>query len=124
LLLHEKDAPLKELLKVTCMDLLLKQVLITKMISRESRARDKKWQIKYIIRGKNFLNYFAQQYENVFLSPYQQSRSIQIQLDQLIRIGFERSKNQQNYISLVLRSENIRPYLRKISSKKYSEVFR
>ncbi|MBP6311194.1 MAG: hypothetical protein KA408_02925 [Flavobacteriales bacterium] len=114
LMLEDDKADLKELLKTTFMDLLLKQVIeITTISKQSSSSRDKVRYYKYVIRGKNFLKYRPLEHEIVYLSPYQKSSSIKILFQHLIRMGFQNSKSESKYISAVRQSTNINHYFTK-----------
>ena len=108
LILESENADLKELLKITFMDLLLKQVLEIITISKKtSSSRDKIRNYKYVLRGENYQNYKPHEYELVYLSPYQKSSSIKVLFQHLIRMGFQNVKNEAKYFSTVRRSQNI-----------------
>lgn len=113
LLIEDIKAELKELLKITFMDLLLKQVIEIKRVSKKSHIRDKVRYYKYVVRGKNFLNYSPLTHELAFLSPYQKSSSIKILFQHIIRMGFENAKSESKYISAVRQSKNIQHYFTK-----------
>jgi hypothetical protein len=59
LLLEGKEVKLRDLLKVTLMDLFLKQVLQTTEIANTSHTGSETFSNTYIIRGNNFLVYNA-----------------------------------------------------------------
>ncbi|MHB1278691.1 MAG: hypothetical protein ACYC1Q_09845, partial [Bacteroidia bacterium] len=63
LLLEDKNASIKELLKITFMDLLLKQVLELTTISKQASRREAVRYYKYVNRGKNFGKYTALKHE-------------------------------------------------------------
>lgn len=114
LLLEEKKANIKELLKITFMDLLLKQVIeITTVSKQPSSRRDKVRSYKYVVRSKNFLNYKPLEHEIVYLSPYQKSSSLKVLFQHLIRTGFQNAKSESKYVSAVRRSPNIHFYFTK-----------
>ena len=114
LVLEDKNVDLKELLKITFMDLLLKQVIeITTITKQSSSSRDKVRYYKYVVRGKNFLKYRPIEHEIVYLSPYQKSSSIKVLFQHLIRMGFQNAKSEAKYFSAIRQSPNINYYFTK-----------
>lgn len=113
LLLEDKKADIKELLKITFMDLLLKKVIEITTVSKQSSSRDKVRYYKYVVRGKNFLKYRPLEHEIVYLSPYQKSSSIKILFQHLIRMGFQNAKSESKYVSAVRQSRNVNYYFTK-----------
>lgn len=114
LLLEDKKADIKELLKITFMDLLLKQVLeITTVAKQSSSSRDRVRYYKYIKRGKNFSKYRPLDHEIVYLSPYLKSSSIKILFQHLIKMGFQNAKTETHYILSVRNSPSINSHFTK-----------
>jgi len=107
-ILFGNKAPLKELLKFTFMDLLLKNVLEITTISRQPSSMEEVRDYQYVVRGHTYTLYKPAAHELAFLSPFQSSGSIQILLHLLIRIGFQNSGSQSRYISKVTKSRNLR----------------
>lgn len=111
LILEGKNVSLKELLKTTFMDLLLKQVIeITTVSKQSSSSQNKVRYYKYIVKGEGFLKFRPLIHEHVFISPYLKSSSIKILLQHLIRMGFQNSKSESAFISSLLQSPNLNSY--------------
>lgn len=110
LLLEDKKASLKDLLKTTFMDLLLKQTMEIKIYSKQLHKRHPVRYYKYITRGKNFDVYTPQKHELIFISPYHKSSSIKILFQHLVQIGYQNSKSESKYRTAVIQSPNINQY--------------
>lgn len=110
LLLEGKNAGIKELLKITFMDLYLKQVIEITTVSTQASSRDKIRYNKYVVRGKNFSSYKPHQHELVYLSPYQKSSSIKVLFQHLVQMGFQNAISESKYISVVRKSPTISNY--------------
>lgn len=123
-LLEGKKADIKELLKTTFMDLLLKQVLVIECVSKKISTRDDVRVYKYIARGKNFLMYKSSAHEWVYLSPFYKSSSIKILFQHLIRMGFQNAKTDARYIASVIKSPNVNYYFRKNLFQKLFGAYR
>lgn len=108
LVLEGKDADIKELLKITFMDLLLKQVVeIITVPKQSSSSRATVRNYKYVVKGKNFYKYNPKQHELVYLSPYLKSNSIRILFQHLVRMGFQNASSESKYRRSVTHSPNI-----------------
>ena len=70
IILKDKDTRLKEVLKVTLMDLLLKQVLKIEEVYKQTGRTDEQRLYEYIETGKNVRFYNALPHENVFLNIF------------------------------------------------------
>lgn len=111
LILKGKKASIKELLKATFIDLLLKRVLEITTAAKES-SNSERGSYKYIIRGKKFHKHQVAKHETVYLSPYQKSKSIKILFQHLIRMGIQNARSERKFIAAVRQSPNINNYFR------------
>jgi hypothetical protein len=106
ILLQGKKAKLKDLLKVTLMDLLLKQALQTLEIENSG---DKSGTTNtYVIAGSNFKRYNYLPHEEVFLRPYLQTPGNQILFSNLVKIGYENTEYARYFVRLVFQNEKTR----------------
>ena len=112
LIIEGKNSSINELLKITFMDLLLKQVLEIQIISKQAHSREKIRHYKYIIRGQNFSKYKFAKHELVFLNPYFTSSSIKILFQHLIRMGFQNAVSEKHYIKLIKDSKKLEKYFK------------
>lgn len=98
LLLKGKRASLKDLLKGTFMDLLLRQVITT-----EEEVVGKKRRL-FVMAGKSFSSYRYHQHDLVFLQPFFENRKIRLSFGDLVRGGYERAGGAKKFIRSILRS--------------------
>lgn len=110
LILEDKKADLRELLKITFMDLLFKEVLEIKIIEKQSSRGDRVRYYRYVVKGKNFESYRPLYHEMVYLSPFYKSSSLQILLQHLVRMGFENAKSESALHAAIYQSPNISQY--------------
>ncbi|WP_394759092.1 hypothetical protein [Flavobacterium sp.] len=87
----------RELLKITFIDLLLKQVLKTFEIERKPHSRDEIRVYKYVGIGQNFKSYNAENHENFFLSTFENDNTIEILFRNLVKIGYQNSRTLSNF---------------------------
>lgn len=89
------QVPVKELLKHTFMDLLLKQVLMTEDVERQRHMRDPVTTYKYVSAGKNFKGYASLPHELAFLLPFQRNSDTRLLFKNCVQVSYEnaRSKN-------------------------------
>ncbi|MEM0543537.1 hypothetical protein WFZ85_13010 [Flavobacterium sp. j3] len=91
-LLTKPGATHNELLKLTFIDLLFKQVLKTYEVERRPHYRDKLKVYTYVSIGKNFETYTSLNHERVFLSSFVSDTSIEILFSNLVKIAYQKSK--------------------------------
>jgi hypothetical protein len=72
-------ASLKDLLKYTLLDLLMKKVLVAE------EEGDEESKVHYLRRGENFLSYHAEAHEHPFLKLFEDDPDIVLTRDQLIK---------------------------------------
>jgi len=107
LVLHGTKAPLKELLKVTFMDLLIKKALKTTKANYRPSKYDRVQVITYVVPGRNFLEYKPLLHENFFLNPFWKNITLQIIFRQLVKIGYQNSQSKKHCQELIYRSSTI-----------------
>lgn len=96
LLLRKGDiTPKFEMLKLTLMDLLLKQVLRIETEEHQSNSRDPVRALQYVMPGENFKGYAALPHELVYLTDFQKSKDLRMSFRDCVRIGFENSESEK-----------------------------
>jgi len=107
-LLEERNADLKLLLKVTLMDLLLKQVLATDLENRRF-DNDKAEKIinGHLTRGEAFHTYIARPHEEVYLRPFRSAGTNAVPFRRLVGIGLDRAGHQRQYQNLCLHGDGL-----------------
>ena len=103
-----EKAPLRDLLKYTLMDLLLKQVLIIEEVQRQPNPRDPIRTYKYITTGKNFITYPFKSHETVFTSIFQENVEIKLLFRNLVKVAYQRAKSERFYYPLLINNENLK----------------
>ena len=99
---------LKDLMKYTFMDLLLKKVIEIKEVRRKAHPRDR--QIRtytYVVSGKNFNKYKPKNHESIYLSPFLKNISIQILFKHFIKMSYDSANGNWNYIKLIRSNREI-----------------
>ncbi len=104
---------LKDLMKYTFMDLLLKKVIEIKEISKKSHPRDKYIRTyTYVVAGKNFSRYKPKNHELIYLSPFIKNQSIQILFKHFIKIAYDTSNKAWGYKKLTRSNREINQYFK------------
>jgi hypothetical protein len=103
-----KEATLKDMLKYTLMDLLLKQVLIIEEVERQPSKRDLIRVYKYISVGKKFSAYKCMPHELVFLFAYRKNSSIRILFRNCVKIGYENAQSGKEFNKLIMSSRELK----------------
>lgn len=119
MLVIDSSCSLKDMMKYTFMDLLLKRVIEIKVENTRVLARDKyakKVEViksyNYVIKGKNFDKYNPKVNELIFLAPYQKSTSIKILFKHLVKMAYENAGSSKSFKSSVLNSKNLKDLLK------------
>lgn len=107
LVLQGENASIKELLKVTFMDLLLKQVIRTIEVHRQPSSRDTVRIYNYVEAGKNFFTYQPLPHDDIFLAPFQKGDDVQILFRHLVKIGYQNAKSESKLHNILRQSPNI-----------------
>lgn len=105
--LQGKSASLRELLKVTFMDLLLKQVLKTIDIQRNTRSNSRIRNYQYVCVGKNFNSHRPLPHETIFLAPFQRNKNVEILFRHVVKLGYENAKSEAKLHAKLSKSPNI-----------------
>lgn len=103
LLTEGKRVPLKDLLKVTMMDLLLKQILKTIEVPNGANETTS-FSNTYVVAGNNFSYEKAAAHEKVFLAPFHKDRKAEILFNNLVKVGYQKAGSEKGYNKLVRNS--------------------
>ncbi|NQX82263.1 MAG: hypothetical protein HRT66_09765 [Flavobacteriaceae bacterium] len=114
MLIINSDCSLKNMIKFTFMDLLLKIILEIKTENRRVLKRDKYSKkvvviehYNYVTKGKNFNKYTAKEYELIFLEPYLKNPLIKILFKDLVKMSYKNSVSGKSFKKKILNSKNI-----------------
>lgn len=102
LMLTNSDCSLKELLKVTFMDLLFKRVLQNVSVTSQPHPLTSAYTSNYISQGINFNNYFSKSYEQVFTDPFIGREDLEILFRHLVKMGYQNSRGEAKYKRLII----------------------
>lgn len=109
-LIEGKKVTLKNLMKYTFMDLVLKQVLVVKesVNTYKSGRGYREVRSKYVIKGKNFDNYKYTSYENIYLSVFHKSPELKAVLTKLIKVAYEAVSSEKEYRKSIINTSPIK----------------
>lgn len=99
------SASLKELLKFTMMDLLLKKVLDIETL--EDELDEEGNPLKIIKKGSEFDNYQALPHELPFAEPFQKSSDLEVLFKDLIKIVYEKVRSKTSYVFKYLMESDV-----------------
>lgn len=108
LLLYGAASSLKDLLKVTFMDLILKKVIQTVDYFRTPKGNQKPRFYKYIMIDKNFASYQPKLHELVFLTPFYVNAHEKILFRHLIAKGYHNSKSKHHFQDLIVQTQEMK----------------
>ncbi len=110
LILHESNAWVKDLLKFTMMDLVLKQVLVTKEVSRKPHPKDRARLYIYILAGKNYGTYRPLPHEKIFLRAFDKSPSIEILFRHYVIMCVQNARGEKHFVQELMKAApNLKP---------------
>lgn len=92
LILTKENVTHQELLKITFIDLLFKQVLKTFEVERQPHIKQEVRVYKYVGIGQNYRSYNSQNHERLFLSTFWTDNTIEILFRNLIKIAYQKSR--------------------------------
>jgi hypothetical protein len=102
-----EDTSLRDLLKYTLMDLILKQVLMTVDVERQARPGDPVRVYKYVSIGKNFRRHRCMPHERVFVSVFQDTGEMRMLFRNLVKIGYQNSGSKRYYFPHLTTNVNL-----------------
>lgn len=100
LLRKERRRYLKELLKVTFLDLLLKQILIITEVEKEVSKTTQVY--RYVEDGPRFFGYRPLDHEAVFVDTFRKSNDIRVIFQGMVKIGFQNAKSFSHYKTTII----------------------
>jgi hypothetical protein len=92
LLLTKENITHQELLKITFIDLLFKQVLKTFEVKRRPHIKQEVRVYKYVGIGQNYKIYNSQNHERLFLSTFGTDNTVEILFRNLVKIAYQKSR--------------------------------
>lgn len=98
----------RELLKITFIDLLLKQVLKTVEVQRQPHIRQETRIYQYITIGQNFKSYESKNHEKFFLSTFEKDLEIEILFRNLVKVGYQKSKTLSNFNNELIKTPTLK----------------
>ncbi len=139
-ILIKKNVTHQDLLKITFIDLLLKNVLKTYEVEKQPSAQDDVRLYKYVSIGLAFQNYRPKNHEKFFLSVFEKDNTIEILFRNLVKAGYQNSnslyyfKNEliktptlnkcysQNILQKLISSYSITPFGKELKRKVEKEI--
>lgn len=98
LILENSKASLKELLKLTMLDLLLKKVIITEIVVVKSDERSPDRTLTYVKSCINFQSYQPKSHEEIFLSIFQADPDNKILFKHLVKMSYDEAESTRNFV--------------------------
>ena len=113
LLIDTSSASLKDLMKLTFMDLLHKKVLDLKL-ARTDVEINKEFigAYTYVVQGKNLKTYSAKRHEDIFMAPFLMNPSIQILFIHFIKMTYDAANGSMSYKGLIRKSPDLEGYFK------------
>lgn len=108
LILTRENVNQQEILKITFIDLLFKQVLKTFEVKRQPHVKQDIRVYKYVGIGKNFSNYNSLNHERVFLSIFGSDNSVEILFRNLVKIGYQNSRTLSELKNEIIKTPNLK----------------
>ncbi len=106
-ILEGQNARIRELMRVTLMDLLLKKVLkVTPVASQAPRDNTEKTPL-YFGRGDTFFTYGAKPHEEIYLSHFRNPNTSPVLFKHLLKLTLPHVRHRWKYENLVLRSATL-----------------
>jgi hypothetical protein len=113
---------LKDLMKYTFMDLLLKKVIEIKEVRRKVNPRDQQIRTySYVVSGKNFNKYKPKNHELIYLNPFLKNISMQILFKHFVKMAYDSINSDWSYIKLIRSNQEINQFFKQTF---WSDLFR
>jgi hypothetical protein len=120
LILTHKKTTLKELLKITLLDLILKKVLKIIEVTRNPSVVEGTLVYSYITRGPNFKNHTFKKQEEFFTSTFAEEEEYQVLFRNMVKIGYQKSKKKSHFIKQLFEKSLLQ---RCFSQNLFQEIF-
>lgn len=108
LILTKEKVTHQEILKITFIDLLFKEVLKTFQVERQPHIREVIRVYKYVRIGQNYNNYNSLNHERVFLSTFDSDNSLEILFRNLVKIGYQKSQTLTELKNDIIKTPNLK----------------
>jgi hypothetical protein len=108
LILTKENVTLQEILKLTFLDLLFKQVLKTFEIQRQPHINDKIRTYKYVGIGQNYKNYNSLNHERLFLSTFGKDDDFEILFRNLVKICYQKTRTLSDLKNDIINTPNLK----------------
>lgn len=108
LILTKENVTQREILKITFIDLLFKQVLKVFEEERQINKNQKIRVYKYVGIGQKFHSYTSLNHERVFLSTFEIDNSMELLFRNLVKIGFQKSKTFSELKDDIIKTPNLK----------------
>lgn len=103
-------AQLKNLLRFTFMDLLLKRVIKIVEVDKQSHPRDEVRSYTYVESGENFNAYKPKKHELIFTSHFVVEEPIQILFKHFVKIVYDASDGKKSYRESIKSNTTLKDY--------------
>lgn len=113
LILKGTKAQLKEILKITFMDLVMKKVLKTTKSNYRPSRQALVQVITYVITDRNFVNYKQLPHEYYFLEVYNKSNTLKVNFRNFVSIVYKNAQSGKHCRELIIKNPAIKDYFRK-----------
>lgn len=109
----------RELLKITFIDLLFKQVLRTFEVKRQPHIRQEIRTYQYIGIGQNFKNYQSKNHEKFFLSTFEKDSEIEMLFRNLVKVGYQKSRTLSDFKNELIKTTTLKNVFHKTFFKEF-----
>lgn len=110
LLLTNKTATLQELLKITCMDLVFKNVVVLAEIDKQVTSGQQPRKLTFVKAGEHFQTYGQAKYEAVLLAPFKENRNLEILFNTFMSRSYEMAGSEKRFKRLIFESDRLSSY--------------
>ena len=97
MLLKPTDSRMRDLMKFTVMDLILRQVLFVEHLQRKTVQGNRMIGYLYVFAGRNFRREKPTLHEMVFLYPYYKRPRAKIIFHHLLQMAYSHAKNEEHF---------------------------
>lgn len=108
LILTKENVTHQEILKITFIDLLFKQVLKTFEVQRQAHIREEVRTYKYVGIGQNYKKYNSLNHERLFLSTFGTDDNFEILFRNLVKISYQKSQTLSDLKNDIIKTPNLK----------------
>lgn len=112
LIKNNNSAELKNLMKYTFMDLLLKKVIEIKDISSRPHPRDKARSYTYVVPGKNLTKYNPKNHELIFINAFLKSPALKVLFKNYVSMVYGSANGKSSYKKQIKSNKEIDSYFK------------